>query len=346
MLLFSWDNLSTKGALHERPDLMFVWNERQRQEAVELHDFPGDRVVVAGAPRFDEFFALEPRVTREAFFAPLGLDPGRPALLYLCSSRFIAARELEFIRTWLATLRASGPPLDRCTVIVRPHPDVELVEGRSGTRGRSPGGRCGRRPAGSSGRSTIRAALVLRTTYGTPQAFFECLHHARAVVALNTSASSRRASAGRPVYTVLSTDEAPTGQANTIHFNYLLREHGGFVHYAPDSPATSDSWRGAERAPDTSSIRAFIGAFLRPLGDRPVAPALARMLADRAATARPEAVVRAAPAERPDRFRTRGSRSGDVLDATSRGDAAARHRRRGTRLYASAAIRRLPGTAW
>ena len=92
MLLFSWDNLSTKGALHEWPDLMFVWNERQRQEAAELHDFPADRVVVAGAPRFDEFFALESRVPREAFFAPLGLDPGRPALLYLCSSRFIAER--------------------------------------------------------------------------------------------------------------------------------------------------------------------------------------------------------------------------------------------------------------
>src|SRR5688572_12578469 len=129
MLLFSWDNLSTKGALHEPPDLMFVWNERQRQEAVELHDFPADRVVVAGAPRFDDFFALEPRVPRDAFFAPLGLDPGRPTLLYLCSSRFIAARELAFIGSWLTALRAAGPPLDRCNIVVRPHPDVVLVDG-------------------------------------------------------------------------------------------------------------------------------------------------------------------------------------------------------------------------
>ena len=106
MLLFSWDNLSTKGALPVPPDLLFVWNERQRQEAAELHDFPADRVVVAGAPRFDEFFALTPRVPREAFFAPLGLDPARPSLLYLCSSRFIAARELAFIQSWLAALRA------------------------------------------------------------------------------------------------------------------------------------------------------------------------------------------------------------------------------------------------
>ena len=134
MLLFSWDNLSTKGALPVPPDLMFVWNERQRQEAAELHDFPADRVVVAGAPRFDEFFALTPRVSREAFFAPLGLDPARPALLYLCSSRFIAARELAFIRSLARrAARVPGSPLAACNVIVRPHPDVALVDdGRAG----------------------------------------------------------------------------------------------------------------------------------------------------------------------------------------------------------------------
>src|ERR1044071_3133937 len=127
-------------------------------------------------------------------------------------------------------------------------------------------------------------ALVLRTTYSTPQAFFECLHHARAVVALNTSAELEAGITGRPVYTVLSTEEAADGQANTIHFNYLLREHGGFVHYAADLASHVIQLAAALNAPpDTVAIRAFIGAFLRPLGDRPVAPTLARMLADRSA---------------------------------------------------------------
>jgi FkbM family methyltransferase len=283
MLLFSWDNLSTKGALHEAPDLMFVWNERQRDEAAELHDVSAARVVVAGAPRFDEFFALEPRVPREAFFAPLGLDPDRPTLLYLCSSRFIAARELAFIRGWLAALRSSGPPLDGCNVIVRPHPDVVLVDG-------GPEPEVVTWPAMRQATGWVQrpfddpAALVLRTTYATPQAFFECLHHARAVVALNTSAELEAGIAGRPVYTVLSTEEAADGQANTIHFNYLLREHGGFVHYAPDLPSHLPQLRDALiTVPDTASIRAFIATFLRPLGEHPVAPALARMLVERAA---------------------------------------------------------------
>jgi len=68
MLLYSWDNLSTKGCLHQPPDRMFVWNELQRREALSLHGFPEDRVVIAGAPRFDAFFELRPETRREEFY--------------------------------------------------------------------------------------------------------------------------------------------------------------------------------------------------------------------------------------------------------------------------------------
>jgi len=128
MLLFSWDNLSTKGCMHVEPDLMFVWNERQRAEAAELHGFPASRVVVAGAPRFDAFFRLQPALTREQFHEALGLDPARPTLLYLCSSRLIAPRELPFVRHWLSAVRESAlETLRGCNVIVRPHPDLALL---------------------------------------------------------------------------------------------------------------------------------------------------------------------------------------------------------------------------
>ena len=344
MLLFSWDNLSTKGALPVPPDLMFVWNDRQRQEAVELHDFPADRVVVAGAPRFDEFFALTPLVSRDSFFAPLGLDPARPALLYLCSSRFIAARELAFIRTWLAALRASGSAPSACNVIVRPHPDVTLVD--EGAEPVAVTWREMRQATGWIQRPfDDDAALVLRTTYGTPEAFFECLYHARAVVALNTSAELEAGIVGRPVYTVLSTDAAADGQANTVHFNYLLRDHGGFVHFAPDLAAHVAQLGAAfEAPPDTTAIRAFIARFLRPLGDRPVAPALAEALIERATPLRTILAPGAAPAtasgpqwnEGEPAAEDEAMSSGDAARATFRiGDAAT-----GARLVATAITRR------
>ncbi len=279
MLLFSWDNLSTKGALHVAPDLIFVWNARQVREAQELHDYPPERVVVVGAPRFDEFFALRSVVARDEFFAPLGLDAERRTILYLCSSRFIAADEPLFIRTWLASLRQStSATLRDCNVIVRPHPDVPLDP-------------IDAPPDATTWRAMPQAtgwahrpfdderAVVLRTTYSTPQAFYECLHHADAVVALNTSAELEAGIAGRPVLTVLATGEAADGQAHTLHFDYLLREHGGFVQYSPDLPTHERHLVEVLTGPPRNeTIRAFVLEFLRPHGDQAVAPILAEAL--------------------------------------------------------------------
>lgn len=281
MLLFSWDNLSTKGALHAAPDLMFVWNERQRSEAVELHGFPADRVVVSGAPRFDEFFTLRSTMARTAFLEPLGLDPSRPTLLYLCSSRFIAERELRFIRRWLLAIRGAGATLAHSNVIVRPHPDVPLVADDEPTAvvWRSLPQATGwvQRPFADA------AAIVLRTTYSTPQVFFECLHHSEAVVALNTSAELEAGIAGRSVFTVLANDEDADGQRNTLHFSYLLREHGGFVTCAADLASHIQQLGDAlTSAPDAGRTRGFIMEFLRPRGDRPVSELLARELLERA----------------------------------------------------------------
>jgi FkbM family methyltransferase len=297
MLLFSWDNLSTKGALHTAPELMFVWNERQRREATELHDFPAERVLVAGAPRFDGFFALQTVVPRRDFFAPLALDPAAPTVLYVCSSRFIAERELPFIEQWLAALRRSpGTALRGCNVIVRPHPDVRLVDG-------GPSPEAVTWPAMPQATGWIqrpfadRQALVLRTTYGTPQAFYECLHHSAAVVGLNTSAELEAGIAGRPVFTLLSHEAGADGQSNTLHFNYLLREHGGFVVCAADVDAHVAQLADALTAPpDHARIQAFIDTFLRPRGPQPVAPLLSRMLVEQAASIiRPESPSAAPP---------------------------------------------------
>ena len=45
----SWDHLSSKGVLRDHPDRIFVWNETQQREAVELHDAPPQSIVVTGA---------------------------------------------------------------------------------------------------------------------------------------------------------------------------------------------------------------------------------------------------------------------------------------------------------
>ena len=68
--VFSWDNLTNKGVMHERPDRTFVWNEVQRQEAIRMHGVDPEAVIATGAPRFDSFFRRAPSSTREEYCPP------------------------------------------------------------------------------------------------------------------------------------------------------------------------------------------------------------------------------------------------------------------------------------
>ncbi len=230
LLVYSWDNLSTKGDLHVMPDKVFTWNRRQREEATKLHDVPSKRVVVAGAPRFDEFLACTSQVPRKQFLGSMGLTPARPVLMYVCSSAFVSGDELPFIKRWLDALRAApSPDVRACNVIIRPHPDVALV-GKDVTGTKLDFAFDGvpvtvRRPFDDP------RAVVVHTASLTPQGLYECLWHSQAVVGLNTSAEIEAGLLGRPVFSVLA-GEAADGQQSTLHFHYLLEAQGGFVEVA------------------------------------------------------------------------------------------------------------------
>jgi hypothetical protein len=103
----SWDHLTTKGIIHELPDRIVVWNELQRTEAVELHGARPEQVTVTGAQAYDHWFTARPSTAREVFCAHVGLPPQRPYLLYLCSSPFIAPREVDVVKRWIAAIRGS-----------------------------------------------------------------------------------------------------------------------------------------------------------------------------------------------------------------------------------------------
>jgi FkbM family methyltransferase len=277
MLLYSWDNLSTKGCLHQTPDRMLVWNVEQRQEAQTLHGFPPDRVTVVGAPRFDPFFDLRPRLSRPEFHEPMGLDPARPTILYVCSSQLVSAAELGFVRKWIRAIRESShDALRECNLVVRPHPDIPLLDPSEPVEE-------ARWPALRGAKGLVSRpfddarALVLRTSDRAQQGFYECIHHSAAVVGLNTTAELEAAIVGRPVYTIVAGSADADGQSSTLHFHYLLEEHGGCVRVARDlEEHTGQLHAGLASPPDEAAIRRFAAGFLRPLGvERPVAPLLA-----------------------------------------------------------------------
>jgi hypothetical protein len=272
-LVASWDNLTNKGLLKWVPERVFVWNEAQRRDAIELHGIPADRVVATGAQLFDAWFEQRPSRSRERFLARVGLDPGRPYLLYLCSSPFVAGApttEIEFVRRLLEELRASTDErLRGLGVIVRPYPgssqwlDVDLRRYENAAVW----------PPG--GRPTV--------TERARASFFDSLAHSAAAVGINTTAMIEAAIAGKPVLTIL---EPQFVQEDTLHFQYLLAENGGFLHAASSldehlaqlSRVLDEDEAGAGRR------RRFLESFVRPHGlDRPATPILADAVEELAA---------------------------------------------------------------
>jgi hypothetical protein len=254
-LPFSWDNLTNRGLIRVAPDRVLVWNEHQKREATELHGMDESRVVITGAPRFDEFFTMRPAMTREQFCASVGLPAEKPLVLYTCSSNFVAPREVDFVRRWVSELRRSPlPGLRDCGILVRPHP-AHRDQWEAVDLSDLPG----------------VAVWVEKTEMNADQGLFDSLHHAAAVVGLNTSAMIEAAIVGRAVFTIATDDFAP-GQQGTLHYWYLLKENGGIV-----SPADSFEGHCAQLAaclagdPGVADrARRFVESFVRPRGlDRP-----------------------------------------------------------------------------
>lgn len=255
---FSWDNLTNRGLIRVEPDRVLAWNEIQKREAVELHGVPPERVVVVGAPRFDEFFAMRPSVSREEFCRALGFDPSQRLLLYLCSSEFVAPKEVGFVQRWIASVRRSADAgLSRASVLVRPHP-AHLKQWRG---------------VDLAGMPNV-AKWNDKETMNADQGLYDSLYHCDAVVGLNTSAMLEAGILGKPVHTIV-TDEFAGGQAQTLHFHYLRASNGGLVneangldaHIAQLAATLNGDGAGREQA------RRFVEAFVRPRGiASPVAP--------------------------------------------------------------------------
>ena len=276
MLVFSWDNLSNKGLIHDAPDRMFVWNKIQRREAERLHRFPPERVVITGAPRFDELFELQPATTREEFCNLIGIDPSKPIIVYLCSSKFVAARERAFVERWIVELRKSSDErLAGATLVIRPHPGaMDYWHNEHPVVVRWPD--IHKDKAATSRSFADEHTLVLSSPMqNADQVLYDTVYHGSAVVGLNTSAEIEAGIVGRPVYTIIDPDTK--GQKETLHFRYLLQGQGGHVNLAEDFDQHRAQLSAALAGDfDRTAITRFVERFVRPHGvDRPVAPIVA-----------------------------------------------------------------------
>jgi hypothetical protein len=249
----SWDHLTTKSQVHVKPDRTFVWNQRQKGEALAYHGLRAHEVEVVGASAFDKWFGREPSRSHDELCVRLGLPAGRPFVLYACSSKQICgpAAEASFVEQWLKALRRH-PALENVGVVIRPHPQ-NLGAWVSAAPERFPGAvvhpRTGANPIGAEDRAE----------------YFDTLFHCAALVGINTSAMVEAAVVGRTPLTVLADR---FNQRATLHFRHLLPENGGCLVVARDldghveqlARVLADPTAWAER------LDGFVSGFIRPAG--------------------------------------------------------------------------------
>ncbi len=265
--IMSWDHLSSKALLHVVPDMVIVWNDVQKHEAVEMHGLPADRVVPTGAQCYDQWFTRSPGRDRGAFCRAVGLDPARPFALWVHSALSPAPDPPEpvLVRRWIEALRGSSDPrLRSLGVLVRPHPERLKEWAGVSLDGFENVAFHGRNPIDAESRDD----------------YFDSLYHSSAVVGLVTSVFLEAAIVGRPVLT-FTLPEYRMHQAEMIHFRYLMTVEGGLLHTAPDLDAHLRQLADAVAlggARDARNRR-FLAAFVRPVGmETPATPVFADAL--------------------------------------------------------------------
>lgn len=275
LCVFSWDNLTNKGLMHDVPDVVTVWNDAQAREAAELHGVPPERIAVTGAAGYDQWFEWEPALARDEFAAKVGVDPEHPIILYLGSSPFIAPREAAFVMRWLNELRARGDEVSRAGVVIRPHPLSS--EDWAGLDLEKLGNAAVWPPVG-----------VNPMNREAKEQYFDSIYHSSAVVGLNTTAQIESAIIGRPVFTPLVPEYRDT-QEGTLHFHHLLEVSGGLLHVASALGEHFDQIGAALGSQDESAARSrrFAETFVRPNGlSTPATPQLVAALEEAASRPR------------------------------------------------------------
>ena len=259
--VFSWDNLTTKGVFHENPDLTLVWNETHASEAAKLQ-IPKDGMVITGAPVFDKWSVHDIEPTDYVPFCnEVGLDAGKPFVVYLGSSQNIAKDESWIVEALARELRDSTDEyLQSMQILVRPH------------------------PANSQGLRQISMPNVVVWPPGGSlpdgtasfQGFFDTLFHGKCTIGVNTSGMLDALVFGKPGITIL-VDRYAVTQIEALHYQHLFSTNA--LDVAQNIPEIADLiskiLRGQDRRKELR--RQFVQEFIKPRGENILAGRVAAL---------------------------------------------------------------------
>lgn len=117
---FTWDNLTMNSKHIRKTDYLIAWNRIMRKEAMDIHGYPADKVLVSGTPRFDPYFASEKsEPDKKSFLESKGLNPKYKTILHTTVTKAYPFQK-KYIRD-LITLREQKK-IPYVNLFIRIHP--------------------------------------------------------------------------------------------------------------------------------------------------------------------------------------------------------------------------------
>jgi hypothetical protein len=123
----SWDNVQ-KG-LSSHCHLLSLWNPVNRDEAMRLLRYREDELTINGSPSFDPYYDEAYYLSRNEFFASLGLDGSRPVVTLATGGpmdkEFYGRDETHLVDDLLRMIQET-PVLKGAQLVIRLHPTSHL----------------------------------------------------------------------------------------------------------------------------------------------------------------------------------------------------------------------------
>jgi hypothetical protein len=120
----NYDNLLSKGFRGFLPDVLAVWSQKMKKQAVDLLKVPANRVAITGPTAFDRYFTPLSE-SRENFLAKRGLDPHKKTVFYAGHTSIVTY--FDFLEL-VFKLQKPGGILADCNLIIRPYPHQKVAD--------------------------------------------------------------------------------------------------------------------------------------------------------------------------------------------------------------------------
>jgi hypothetical protein len=134
----SWDHTVGKGVVSPHLARYIVQSETMRDDLERYHGIDPARVVVTGWPQTDVYHRRSSREAYDALLTKLGLEPGKPVLLFAGNTPTNSPYEGNLVARLVDWWR-SRPTGDRFSLVFRPHPRDNKVQERFGAALGQPG---------------------------------------------------------------------------------------------------------------------------------------------------------------------------------------------------------------